>query len=182
MTSPKTALYTVAYPEVDADARQRIDAFRALHDAHARSLIGPHFTLLFACSEVDETAYRWHVQAVVEDTGAIEFCCRYAMLGATHHDETASIYLVPDEGFSQISLLHDRLYRGTMAEHLRLDIPYLPHISIGMPGSGAAAKALCDEWNAAPTEIRGLIRSATVGAVQDGRFKNRATYMMRGSG
>jgi hypothetical protein len=182
MTSPRPALYTVAYPDIDADDRQRIDAFRSLHDAHARSVIGPHFTLLFACAEEDETAYRWHVQAAVEDTGVIPFCCRYAMLGATHHDESASIYLVPDEGFSQISLLHDRLYRGLMARHLRLDLPYLPHISIGMPGSGAAAKALCDEWNAAHGPIHGVIRSATIGAVQDGRFKNRATYMMRGAG
>jgi hypothetical protein len=47
------------------------------------------------------------------------------MPGADDEDETAYVFSVPDEGFSAVSILHDRLYTGILAPFLRLDIPSL---------------------------------------------------------
>jgi hypothetical protein len=41
------------------------------------------------------------------------------------------LLLVPDEGFSALVKLHDALYTDMLAAELRLDVPYIPHITIG---------------------------------------------------
>jgi hypothetical protein len=59
------------------------------------------------------------------------------MLGA---DESGSyVFLVPDEGSGALSLLHDRLYSGLLAS-LRIDLPYVPHITIGRCSERQKAK------------------------------------------
>ena len=174
-----TTLYTVAYPILKASDRESIDAFRKQHDERQNRVIAPHFTLVFACSAVGESEYFYHIQSVAEKTSEIPFRCRYAMLGADDQDETAYVFLVPDEGYSQISRLHDRLYGGPLASHLRLGLPYIPHITIGTLNSRIKAKALCDNLNAQGLEIEGLIRTISVGSVQAGVFKDLATFELQ---
>jgi len=102
---------------------------------------------------------------------AITFSCRYAMLGADDENETAYVFLVPDEGYAEISLLHDRLYTGPLEAYLRLDLPCIPHITIGTLNSRLDAKALCDELNNQGVCIEGRIQSVSVGTIEGSRFK-----------
>ncbi len=168
-------LHTVAFPRFsDADAAF-IEAFRAQHDPASHAKIGSHVTLVFGCAAVPEPAYLAHVQQVAERTAPIPFRCRYAMLGADDEAERAYVFLVPDEGHAALSLLHDHLYTGPLAEHLRLDLPYTPHITIATSPDRRHAKGLCDALNATSLDIRATIDALSVGGIGDGRFHVLAT-------
>ena len=174
-----SSLYTIAYPELNATDNAFIDKFREANHPNARSRIQAHFTLLYACSAVELDIYLAHVAAVASESGGISFECKYAMLGADDESEVAYTFLVPDKGYSAISLLHDALYRGPMESHLRLDLPYTPHITIGSFASRSVAKSACDALNADGINIKGRISSLHVGSLLNGKFQHHGSYKTR---
>lgn len=95
------------------------------------------------------------------------------MLGTNNTDGTAHVFLVPDEGYAAISLLHDQLYSGVLEASHRLDIPYIPHITIGTLVDRRHAKALCDQLNQAGVSISGKLRTLTIGDLHGEKFINR---------
>lgn len=170
-------LYTVAYLNVSTSAGAFFDAFRQEHDPHV-DVVAPHFTLVFGCKAVPETAYNEHIASVAQSTKSIRFHCKYAMLGADVVDDTAYVFLVPDEGNGSISLLHDRLYTGVLAEHLRLEFPYIPHITVASTKDRKMAKSLCDSLNRVGVDVEGTLRSLTVGALKDGKLRFLAEHRL----
>lgn len=173
-----THLLTVAFPTLSPEDAEFIDAFRKLHDASRRNAVAAHFTLVFGCSSLGLHEYTEHVARVASSSAAIPFECRYAMLGADDQDDTAYVFLVPDHGFSKLSSLHDALYTGPLQPHLRLDLPYVPHITIGSTRNRPDAKALCDQLNARGVQVTGTISALAVGAVEDGVFKKLSTHAL----
>jgi 2'-5' RNA ligase len=172
-------LYTLAYPRLAEMDRAFIEKFRAEHDLRYRNVVAPHFTMAFGCSAVAEPQYLDHVEGVALSSGRLRFCCRYAMLGADHQDDTAYVFLVPDEGNSSLSRLHDRLYSGPLAPHLRLDIPYIPHITIGTVDDREAAKKLCDKLNENGILIEGSVDALTVAAFENGRIRDICCFRLQ---
>ena len=67
------------------------------------------------------------------------------------------MFLVPDEGHSKIVKLHDRLYTAVLADRLRLDISFIPHIGIANSPNARSCKELVDQLNSQHFEIRGRI-------------------------
>jgi 2'-5' RNA ligase len=121
-------LYTVAFPSLtEADARLIAD-IRARHDRQV-SVLGPHFTLLFGCDQVDEAVYVDHVRAIAASTLAISFRCRDAEPDAD--DDKGYVYLVPELGREALTRLHDALYTGPLAPFLRQDMHFVAHVTIG---------------------------------------------------
>ena len=170
-------LLTIGYPEVPPEAATFVNAFRSKHDPRA-SVVEAHFTMVFGCAEVNQDTYTNHVAAVAAASQAIPFSCRYAMLGADDENDTAYVFLVPDTGYAGISLLHDRLYTGPLAQHLRLDLPYVPHITIAALASRAGAKALCDDLNENRVVVSGSLNALTVGTVESGKFKILSRHVL----
>ena len=170
-------LLTIGYPEVSGETAEFIRSFRRKHDPR-QQVVEAHFTMVFGCAEINLDAYTNHVAAITSTSKGISFSCRYAMLGADDEDETAYVFLVPDTGYAAISLLHDRLYTGPLASHLRLDLPYVPHITVAALGSGSEAKSLCDELNKNGVLIEGNLRALTVGTVEAGKFKNLSRHAL----
>ena len=173
-------LYTVAFPRFSAQDAAFVEGFRAEHDARSHALIDAHLTLVFGCAAVPEPAYLAHVQQVAERTAPIAFRCRYAMLGADDEAERAYVFLVPDEGHAALSLLHDRLYTGPLAEHLRLDLPYTPHITIASSIDRRHAKGLCDTLNTAGLDIHATVDALSVGSIEGERFTVITELSLRG--
>jgi len=163
-------LLSIGYPDLGAEHRRFLAAFKRENSPAARFRVEPHFTLAFACSRVPEDEYAAHVAGVAARTRAIRFVCRYAMLGANDEDDRAYVFLVPEEGFAAIALLHDHLHTGPLAPHLRLDLPYIPHITIGATTDRQRAKDLCDGLNRAGVAVPGTLRALTVCTPQDGVF------------
>lgn len=168
-------LYTVAYLQIATQDMLWLQLFREKHDLRY-AVVDPHFTLVYGIRGLSQTVYLRHVAGVARLSRQIHFTCRYAMVGAGDADDTAYVFLVPDEGNAAIALLHDQLYRGPFEPFLRLDLPYIPHISIGSTQDFALAKTLCDELNGRPIHLAGRISALTAGVLRDGRFDSCGTY------
>ncbi|MCP4567450.1 MAG: 2'-5' RNA ligase family protein, partial [FCB group bacterium] len=72
-------------------------------------------------------------------------------------DDRWFLFLVPDEGFSQIIKLHDDLYTGIMSNHLRLDIPFTPHMTVGIFDDAKTCKEAADRINGVDFAVHGRI-------------------------
>lgn len=169
-------LFTVAFPEWPVADAAFVDAFRRQHDEAMHAVVEPHVTLLFGCSALPVPEYLAHVERVASAASVLKVRFRYAMLGADDEQPLAYVFLVPDEGHAGLSLLHDCLYGGPMAAHLRLDLPYTPHVTMGRSADRLQAKGWCDQLNEAGLDIEARISMLTVGEIEAGRFVHLADY------
>jgi 2'-5' RNA ligase len=160
--------YILAFPDLTEADRAMIDRFRNQYDLPFKDIVAPHFTLVFGVNDADRGDLSRHAERIAKDTHPIEFECRYAMLGADDANDNAHVFLVPDKGFSAISLLHDQLYTGLLSENLRLDLEYIPHITIGTMADRGQAKMLCDQLNMKPHSIAGSIRDLSLVELRNG--------------
>jgi hypothetical protein len=74
--------------------------------------------------------------------------------------------------------MHDRLYTGMLSEHLRLDLEYTPHMTIGISSIRQEAKALCDNLNAQGLSIAGRIETLTVAALAGDTIENIQSFRL----
>src|SRR5262245_19355803 len=172
----KTSLFTLAYPLLSAADKAMIDKYRSVHDVRNALMVEPHFTLVYGTTGVAPDDYLKHVKGIAASSHSFKFHCRYAALGPNDNADNSHVYLVPDEGNSDLCLLHDRLYIGLLASHLRLDLQYVPHITIGTCSDAEKAKALCDEVNAGALSIAGTIGSLTVTLLADSKIQNLQSF------
>lgn len=123
----QSRLYAVVhYPRLASEA---LDGFRRRHDPFS-DLIAEHLTLVFPVP-VDLQTIRAHTEAVATRTRP--FDVRIAGLSRTWDHW---LYLELQEGREEVIRLHDRLYSGPLAGHLRADLPFEPHVGIGFFGEG----------------------------------------------
>lgn len=152
----------LCYPKLSADDRRFIDDFRARHDLAYRDVVKPHFTMVFQIHDLPRNVFCEHVARIAATVESFSFVCRYAMV----HDDDSSddyyVFLVPDEGFSQFSRLHDALYTGPLAPNLRLDNPYVPHIGIATMKEAQGCNDLADDLNHLGLSISGKVEEITV--------------------
>ena len=120
----------VAYPRLAEEDRQSIESFRQRYDPQA-SRIALHFTLVFPV-EAAPGELAPEIAAIASSTTPIPFMIRRTEVVRDHLAANLhTIFLVPAEGSTQIAALHDRLYGGALQPHLRSDIPFVPHITVG---------------------------------------------------
>jgi 2'-5' RNA ligase len=160
----------IAYPTLPPAGRAWIDEVRARHHGELASIVAPHFTLVFPHVAPDLGALVDHVRRCAGAVARIRFVlrCAFAM---PEPDGRASLFLVPDEGFSSIVRLHDALYTGLLAGELRHDLPFVPHLTVGV--TELPARAVTDALNRELDTIAGSIdaldivaRMATVTTVE----------------
>jgi 2'-5' RNA ligase len=156
MTKLVTTL-VVSYPTISNDSLAWIQEIRREYDELNFSAIDPHFTLVFPIADLDREQLVRHVKQVISSTKAFEFVIRCAVLGNDAFSKYTHVFLVPDEGYSHIVKLHDRLYTGVIANELRLDLPFVPHIGIANSTDVRSCKELVDRLNDRPFEIYGSV-------------------------
>jgi 2'-5' RNA ligase len=171
-------LFTVSFPQVPESHRRFMHDFQQSHQKVVRGFIEPHFTLVFGTDQIAEHVYTEHVAAIAASSTTIPFTCQYAMLGADEEDDTAYVFLVPDDGYAAISVLHDQLYSGVLESHLRLDLPFVPHVTVGSTKDRKHAKSLCDALNRAGVRVEGVLDALTVGTLEEGRFVTLTSHAM----
>ena len=79
--------------------------------------------------------------------------------------------MVAAEGYSEIVKLHDRLYTGMLTGELRLDIPFIPHITIGNSKDPQVCATLADRLNAENFAIAGRISSIDIVTYENNRIE-----------
>ena len=165
------ALLVLAYPELAPDDRAWIERVRAEHDPR-HAVVAAHFTIVFPTTSLLTTsllaeAFVAEVARQAEGCAPIPFVLRSALPFKDVTGEGADVFLVPDEGFGALVRLHDRLYAGALALALRLDIPSIPHITVGRAADPRDCKRLADALNARPFAIRGTIAALDVVAREE---------------
>lgn len=151
------ALLVVSYPRVSMRDDEWLASLKQRFAALDPSSLGPHFTLVFPIAEADEQMLAGHVREQVRGQAAIPFVLRCAIAIKDYASEDYFVLLVPDEGFSGIVKLHSRLYTGPLAEHLRPDMPFTPHITVGHTTDGWLCKQIADELNSEDFSIAGVV-------------------------
>lgn len=156
----------LAYPTLQKADWDWIQRIRAIHDQRNYQIVDPHFTLVFPVPAAHGSAFIDHIRRQSKGTARIQFKLRCALVVKDPMSQYTQTYLVPEEGFSAIVQLHDRLYTEILEPHLRLEIPYIPHITAGISNDPWICKQLADEINQQNLEIPGRIDSLDVVQVE----------------
>jgi 2'-5' RNA ligase len=151
------ALLVVAYPLLSPPDDAWIQAIRAQYDVERYRMIAPHFTLVFPTVAIEHSILLAHITEQTIGVSPLAFTLRCAMAVSDPLSATTHTFLVPDEGYSALVKLHDRLYTGVLTAALRLDLPFIPHITIGTAADLWTCKQLADLVNQQDIRIRGRI-------------------------
>ena len=151
------ALLVIAYPEFKQIDLDKIQTFRRAHDFQYE-LVEPHFTFVFPLT-APWTAENIsnEIEKGIKDYPPFDFCLRCATINKDAFADLYHLFLVPDEGFSKILKLHDKLYEGKLFPHRSLDIDYLPHITAGNSKDSQECLAMVANWNSSEFEVWGRI-------------------------
>ena len=114
----------VIYPELE-DA-SKIQELRRKNDPYF-DVIGPHITLVFPFPEMDRDVVVNHVTKILRDLNPFNI----RLKGLTKSFDSW-LYLIIEQGNEKVIDLHDRLYSGILEKYLRTDIPYIPHVGLGL--------------------------------------------------
>ena len=154
-------LHVVAYPELSTTDRELIQAVRKDHNT-LYNVIKPHFTIVFSVPHMSSLDFIAEIKKQIGNTGIIPVTIRCAIINKDSFSDYFDAFLVPDEGFSQVLGLHDKLYSGLLARYHRVDISYIPHMSIANSKDVYAIKKIADEWNKKNLVIQGTISSLDI--------------------
>jgi 2'-5' RNA ligase len=166
-------LYVAFFPEIPAQAGWVRD-FRGRHDPIAH-LVAPHLTFVFPTGMLSEPDLIDEVREVAKAVSpfSAEFRTAIMMPETSGASTTSRIFLVPDRGLGDIIRLHDRLYAGRLRPELRLDLPFIPHITIAANLELTLAKTLVDELNVQDLELGCQIDHLAVVSIDDSRDARR---------
>ena len=154
-------LHVIAYPELAPADHELIQQARKEHNSLYK-VIAPHFTIVFCVPDTPVSDFVAEIKKQAEGLMAIPFCLRCAVINTDSFSNNCDAFLVPDEGFSKIVKLHDRLYSDILSPHHRLDVSYIPHTSIANNVDVTVIKKIVDEWNEKEFVIKGRISSLDI--------------------
>jgi 2'-5' RNA ligase len=148
----------IAYPQLaDADYTW-VQAIRQQYDPQV-ALVEPHITLVFPFTTIPHEHAVDHLLAVTREVRPISLIFRCAMVVKDDLSPLTHVFLVPDEGLGALVKLHNQLYTDILAPELRLDIPFVPHITIGGFTDPLLAKELADSINRENISIESCVKA-----------------------
>jgi 2'-5' RNA ligase len=132
----------VNYPHLDV---RRVNQFRKRYDPQV-DLIEPHITLMFPVPEsIGEDNLVDHLESVL--SGRQPFPIHLQGLQKSWDDY---LFLMVQEGKENIIDVHSKIYTGVLAESRKADLPYDPHLTLGVFAKNA------NEYPEALEEAKGL--------------------------
>jgi 2'-5' RNA ligase len=155
-------LVVLAFPEISQKDFEFIQSFRKTNDRYY-PIVNPHFTLVFPAYEINENEFVDHIVKTAADFKKIEFSLNCAITVKDSFSEFWDIFLIPEKGNSAIIKLHDAFYRGPLITHLRIDIPFIPHMGIGNDVDPFHCINLARDLNDSDIAIPGIISGLSIG-------------------
>ena len=114
----------VHYPDVDTS---RINQLRKKYDSQV-DLIEPHITIVFPVPEsLGEQKLSFHIDRVLGDWQPFPIRLKGFLQSRDNY-----LFLLVADGSADIIRLHDELYTGVPASYRRDDIPFIPHVTLGV--------------------------------------------------
>lgn len=147
----------LAYPKISEENFKFIQDYRKINDPKYFNVVKPHFTIVFSTSNFSEDNFIEEVVKQAHNLNKFDFKIKCATI---NQDDSKTFYhefLVPDQGYSDIVKLHDKLYSGKFFDNLRFDIDYIPHIGIGNSEDVRVCKKNIDTLNSKNLLIEGSI-------------------------
>lgn len=167
----------VAFPDMTDENYRWIDTIREKYPALVHEAIKPHFTIVFPFNaDIAPEKITRHIDTIVNKTVVFRFVILCAVPSPDRMSKRHYVFLVPDEGFSNIIRLHDSLYTGVFEPHLNHEIPYLPHITIGHCDDAQLIRQISLEINEENIEFSGTINQLDVLDNADSRWKTIQTF------
>ncbi|MFH2056816.1 MAG: 2'-5' RNA ligase family protein [bacterium] len=155
------SLIAISYPRLEKHDFDCIQSIRAEYEPNF-DLLDPHVTFVFETDDVEQSLFLEHLRPLITATPAIDFVMRSVSLVKDVGRERWFLLLIPDEGFSFMVRLHDRLYTGVLTPQLRIDIPFIPHITLGVFAEWMRGAGVRDELNAKSLAISGQLTSILI--------------------
>ncbi len=152
----------LAFPELSVHDFNIIQEFRKINDESRWKIVKPHFTLVFPLNNISQEEFISEITSKSSNFTQFNFQIRFAAINKDAFNDYFYIFLVPDEGHSQLVKIHDTLYSGLLRNHLHLDIDYIPHITIGGSPDRFRIKNLADLWNCKEIIIDGRVNNLTI--------------------
>src|SRR5687768_6620137 len=107
----------IAIPKLETSAYEWIQKFRAQHDANYE--LEPHFTFVFPDLASSADRFKAEIEKQLSTFTSFDFCVRAALyMPKNFEGDSNYVFLVPDEGLSQMIKLHDRLHSGSLRPRL----------------------------------------------------------------
>lgn len=115
----------VHYPEINTTA---LDLFKRKYDPYYPG-VNPHISLIFPvpASEMSREVMVEHVKTVLKSWKPFDYHLAGFEKAVDHW-----LFLTVKEGNEEIIRLHDQLYSGPFKKYLREDLPFLPHVALGL--------------------------------------------------
>jgi 2'-5' RNA ligase len=125
LRGPHQLIFAVVhYPNLDI---QRINQFRRRYDPQV-DLIEPHITLMFPVPEsIGETNLVNHLETILRGRQAFPIHLQGLQRSGDNY-----LFLMIQEGKADIIGLHDEIYTCVLANYRKEELPYLPHLTLGV--------------------------------------------------
>jgi 2'-5' RNA ligase len=128
-----------------------------LREARAQNIGPPHFTLVFPGTDLAPNEFKRHVAAAAAKIKRIQFRLCSALVVPDPQVRSFHVFLVPDEGFGAIVRLHEALHEGALYTRLRVDFPYIPHLTVASEREFATARSVAAKLNAMDISVAGRL-------------------------
>lgn len=175
---PVTRTALIAQPKQPSAIESFVTEIRQQFPTLQHSEIAPHFTLFFLTLEgLTLEAWEAHLAKVTVGHRVINFAIRCALVMPEANSEKYHVFLVPDEGLSQLVKLHDEIYTDQLAAKLRPDIPFIPHITVGYSTDVQLARKAAQAINNQNVVLRGVLD--TLELLQDSGSGFQMTYTIK---
>ena len=148
----------ISYPKISKIDFDFVQNYRKVNDPKYFSMVDPHITFVFPIPNFSESEFIDEVARQSAGTAKFDFTIRCAMINQDASGEFFHEFLVPDEGYSHIVKLHDKLYSGKFFDNLRFDIDFIPHIGIGNSENVLTCKKNIDDLNSQSLIIEGSVQ------------------------
>ncbi|WP_106793436.1 2'-5' RNA ligase family protein [Aquimarina sp. Aq78] len=165
------AYLVLAYPEIKKSDFDVIQNYRKENDKLFYNVVEPHFTIVFPVFDQTETDFIAEIKKQAATFNNFDFVLRCATINKDAFNEYFHTFLVPDEGYSNIVKIHDRLYSGILKENHRLDLDFIPHIGIGNSLNKLDCKKMVDQWNKDEFEIGGTVKTLTIAEYKNNNLR-----------
>lgn len=172
------SLLVIAYPLIEENDFNAIQRYRMENDGLYFSVVIPHFTFVFPVLDILLDEFSMKVYEKLRDSSQIDFVIRCAILHKDALIDNYHSFLVPDEGFSQMVKLHDRVYSGALKQDHLLDLDYIPHMGIGNSKNPLKCKQMVDDWNQKELVIKGTISELTLVHFENNQITDLQTLQL----
>jgi 2'-5' RNA ligase len=126
----------VHFPDIDYS---KINQLRNKYDPTCR-IIDPHITIMFPLpASVGETDLIQHLTTVLKSVTSFSIHMAGFIKSWDHW-----LFLTLREGNSEVIQLYDQIYSGVLSSYKRSDIPFIPHIGLGLFTKKGADYSLLD--------------------------------------